>query len=265
MTQANQPIKNVAPLANVARLLTLATRLENRAYGLPGIGCFFSPAGYGKTTSGIFATNAINACHITALPVGGIRSLFGMIVAELGGRPTGGVADLFLQAVQLQQKTNRILIIDEADQLLPKGSKDPQGKVIDLLRHLHDTTEVPLILMGEELLPQKLKQWERVHGRILSWVAAEPATMEDINFLAPIYAPGIAIDSDLRAAVLHASSGSLRIISTNLANMYEFAASKGLKNLGQGEWANRAFHTGEAPIARPQLGIIAGRSRRSAA
>lgn len=258
MSQVNQPINNIAPLANVVRLQTLAIRLQNRAHGLPGIGCLFSPAGYGKSTAGIFVTNSMGACHIQALPFGGTKGLLTMIVTELGVQPARTVSDLFLQAVNKLQKSGRILIIDEADQILT-------DRTIEMLRLLHDTTEVPLILMGEELLPQKLKRWERVHSRILSWVAAEPATLEDIGFLAPIYAPKVAIAADLRAAVLEASCGSIRNASTNLAFISEFAVSEGLKALTRADWGNKAFHTGEAPTARPQLGMIGPRSRRAVA
>ena len=256
MTQMESPINNIAPLANVVRLQTLAVRLQNRAHGLPGIGCYFSPAGFGKSTSGIFLTNSMGACHIQALPFGGIKNLLTMIVNELGVRPAKQVSDLFLQAVAQLQKTNRILIIDEADQILT-------DRTIEMLRLLHDATEVPLILMGEENLPQKLKRWERVHSRILSWVAAEPVTIEDIGFLAPIYAAGVTLDADMRAAILTASSGSIRNASTNIAFVSEFAASKGIKRLSLAEWGSKPFHTGEAPTARAQLGIINNRQRRA--
>lgn len=254
MTQTSQPFNNVAPLANVVRLQTLAVRLTNRAHGLPGIGCMFSPAGYGKSTAGIFVTNSLNACHIQALPFGGTKGLLTMIVTELRERPARTVSDLFAQAADKLQKTQRILIIDEADQILT-------DRTIEMLRLLHDTTEVPLILMGEELLPQKLRRWERVHSRILSWVAAEPVTIEDIGFLAPIYAPNIMIDAELRAAVLEASRGSIRNASTNLAFLSEFAAGKGLAKLTRADWGAKPFHTGDAPNARPALGQIVARRR----
>jgi DNA transposition AAA+ family ATPase len=254
MTQTNKPFNNVAPLANVVRLQTLAVRLQNRAHGLPGIGCMFSPAGYGKSTAGIFVTNSLKACHIQALPFGGTKALLSMIVTELNERPARTVSDLFAQAADKLQRTQRILIIDEADQILT-------DRTIEMLRLLHDTTEVPLILMGEELLPQKLKRWERVHSRILSWVAAEPVTIEDIGFLAPIYAPSITIDADLRAAVLEASRGSIRNASTNLAFLSEFAISKGLTKLTRADWGSKSFHTGDVPNARPALGQITSRRR----
>ncbi|MES2435090.1 MAG: ATP-binding protein [Pseudomonadota bacterium] len=258
MTQATQPINNIAPLANVVRLQTLAVRLQNRAHGLPGIGCFFSPAGYGKSTAGIFVTNSIGACHIQALPFGGTKGLLTMIVNELGEHPKRNIHDLFQQAADKLQKTGKILIIDEADQILT-------DRTIEMLRLLHDATEASLILMGEELLPQKLRAWERVHSRILSWVAAEAVTLEDIGFLAPIYAAGVTIDTDLRMAVLEASRGSIRNASTNLAYISEFAASKGLKKLSRADWGQKPFHTGEAPTARAQLGVIAARPRRAVA
>lgn len=258
MTEAIQPGNSIAPLANVVRLQALAIRLQNRAHGLPGIGCFFSPAGYGKTTAGIFVTNSMHACHIQALPFGGTKGLLTMIVAELGVQPARTVTDLFHQAVARLQKTARILIIDEADQILTE-------RTIEMLRLLHDNTEVPLILMGEELLPQKLKQWERVHSRILSWVAAEAVTVEDVGFLAAIYAPQVQIDMDLRLAVYEAAGGSIRNASTNLAYLSEYALGKGLKRLGRADWGQKAFHTGEAPTARMPLGMIARAPRRRSA
>ena len=212
MTQSENPINTVAPLANVARLLSLVTTLQTRAYGLPGMGCFYGPAGRGKTTAGVFVTNKSHACHIEALPFGGTKKLLEMIVIELGLRPTRTVASLFDQAAAELAATDRPLIIDEADQILTDRS-------IEAVRHLHDKTDVPVILMGEEQLPQRLKQWERVSGRMLAWVAAEAATLDDVGFLAPIYAPRLIIEDDLKVALLRASAGSIRHVSTNLARL----------------------------------------------
>ena len=155
MTETPRLYNSVAPLANVALLLGLATRLQDRAPGLPGMGTFYGPAGWGKTTAGIYVTNRLNAVHIEALPFGGIRSLLVMIVTELGQRPLRSLDDLFAQASGELARTGRPLILDEADHLL-------SNRMIETIRRLHDVSGAPVILMGEELLPQKLMQWERV-------------------------------------------------------------------------------------------------------
>lgn len=104
-----------------------------------------------------------------------------------------------------------------------------------------------------------------MHGRILEWVAAEPATLDDVKFLAPIYAPSVAISDDLKGKLLAASAGSLRLVSTNLANLAGFAAVKGLAQLGTAEWAGQRFHTGQAPEARRGLGEVPAKPSRGRA
>lgn len=236
---------SVAPLANVARLTQLIDRCQNRVSGLTGMGCFYGFAGYGKTTAGIFATNKLQAVHIEALPVGGTKGLMEMIVTELGLRPARQTAAMFAQAAQELGRTQRPLILDEADHLLT-------DRTIETIRALHDKTGVPIILMGEESLPQKLTRWERVHSRILSWVPAEPATIEDVGDLARIYARGVEIAPDLREAVLLASKGSIRHVSNNLAALAEHAALRGLKRLTVADWGG-TFQSVEAPAPRRGL------------
>lgn len=258
MTDDRVPINNIAPLANVARLMTLIDRLQNRAHGLPGLGCFYAPAGFGKSHAGIFAASKFNACHVQALPFGGTKKLMEMIVVELGFNPARTVAGLFDQAAGEFARKGFPLIIDEADQIL-------RDTTIEAIRNLSDHTGVPVILMGEELLPQKLKRWERVHSRILSWVAAEPVTLDDITHLAAIYARGVTIDAGLKQGVMTASRGSIRNASNSLAYMGEFAALKGLTQLTLKSWGAETFHSGEAP--EPRKGFVSvssmGRARRA--
>ncbi|WP_054007858.1 AAA family ATPase [Cypionkella psychrotolerans] len=249
MSDEHQPINNVAALANVSRFAQMVIMLQNRAPGLPGMGCFYGPAGLGKSTAGIFGTNKFNACHIQALPFGGTKKLLEMIVVELRVKPARTVSGLFDQAAYQLSITDRPLIIDEADQIL-------SDKMIEAVRHLHDQTQVPVILMGEESLPQQLRRWERVSSRVLSWVAAEEATLQDVDLLAPIYAPRLTLGPDLKAALLAASRGSIRNVSTNLANVATTCAMKGVSRMSLAEWGGKPFHSGDAPM--PRRGLAQG-------
>ena len=257
MTDRGELYNTVAPLANVTRLVALIDRCQNRGPGLPGLGCFYGQAGRGKTHAGIYATNTLNACHIEALPFGGLKKLLEMIVTELGLRPKRLIPDLFDQAAQELAVSQRPLLIDEADHILAT-------KTIEAIRHLHDKSGAPVILMGEELLPQRLQAWERVHGRMLAWVEAEPATIEDVGHLAKVYAPGVEVTPDLRATVLDASKASMRYISTNLAAIAEFAAVRGMSRITKADWGATAFHTGEPPTLRRGAVLPATRRGRAA-
>lgn len=253
MTKAIGLYNNMAPLANVARLRMLVEACQNRAPGLPGMGTFYGRAGLGKTTAGIYITNALDACHIEALPFGGVKTLLEMIVKELEIRPAKSVAGLFEQAAGELARSGRPLLLDEADHLLT-------DRMIETVRRLHDVTGVPVILMGEELLPQRLQKWERVHGRMLKWVGAEPATLADVGHLVPIYAPDVEIADDLKRAVLATSRGSIRNVSTNLAAIREFANVRGLTRVALADWDTGGFHTGEAPHPREYRLKAIGRS-----
>lgn len=242
MTQ-DAGLHNVAPLANVVRLSTLIERIANRAPGLPNMGCFYGPAGLGKTFAGIFMANRYSACHVQALPFGGTKKLFQMIVTELGQRPARTVADLFDQAVAQLARRGCPMIIDEADQILT-------DRTIEAVRHLADMSGATVILMGEELLPQKLRRWERVNGRMLSWVAAEEATADDLTHLSRIYAGGITLDPSLKEEILKVSGGSIRHVSTNLAKVAEFARSRGRDRVSLADWTGQTWNSAQPPEAR---------------
>lgn len=242
MTERGELYNTVAPLANVTRLVALVDRAQNRVPGLPGMTCFYGRAGRGKTTAAIYCTNTMDACHVEAMPFGGLKKLLNMIVTELGLRPKGTIPDMFDQAAQELAVTGRPLIIDEADHILA-------ARTIEAVRKLHDVSGAPVILMGEELLPQRLQAWERVHGRMLAWVEAEDATLEDVGHLAKVYAPGVELVPELRKKLLDESQASMRYISTNLAAIAEFAAARDLRRMTIADWTG-AFHTGEPPTLR---------------
>ena len=151
MTETYDSVQSVAPLENVARLSALVDRVANRAHGLPGMGCLYGRAGLGKTTAAIFAVNEFNACHIEALPIGGVKALLRMIVVELGIRPARTTEEMFGQAAAQLARSQRALIIDEADSILSDSK-------IEIVRRLHDASTAPVILIGEERLPQMLQR-----------------------------------------------------------------------------------------------------------
>ena len=260
MTEQPPLYNSVAPLANVALLTKLIKRIVDRENGLPGMGCVYGRAGRGKTTAAIYACNSLDACHVEAMPIGGVKGLLTMIVVELGLRPARTTDGLFMQAAEHLGRSRRPLIIDEADHILT-------DRPIEIVRRLHDISAVPVILMGEERLPQRLQQWERVHSRILSWVGMEEATIEDVGFLAPIYARGLTLGPDLKKALLQASRGSLRNVSTNLSHVREFATTYALTSVTMADWGDKPFHTGEAPQPRnaPTSRSMMGSYRRGAA
>ena len=239
----DEPLSTVAPLRNVAALTQLVDRIKNRSMNLPGMGTFYGPSGLGKSFAGTYATNKFGAVTVQMKSVWTKKTLTDAILHEMGLPPARSISDAVDQISQRLAVSDQPLIIDEADYLVKRNQ-------IEIVRDIYEGSGAAIILIGEELLPQKLCAWERVHGRMLAWVPAQPADIADVGHLARVYARGLAIDAGLRQRILAASQGSIRRICVNLDQVREHAVRKGLKAVDQTAWGNRALFSGSAPIAR---------------
>jgi len=243
MADEQRLYNSVAPLRNVAALTALIDRVQNRAIGLPGMACFYGWSGFGKSTAAIYAANKFQAVLVQCKSAWTKKSVCSAILAELGLPAKGNTADMVDRIAAELAVQGVPLIIDEADHVVAR-------KMVEIVRDIYEGSQAPVILIGEELLPQKLKEWERVHGRMLDWVAAQPADMSDLNHLAAIYAPGLAIDDALKSDLLRMSHGSTRRVCVNLAQLSERAQVLGVERMGKDDFDQRAFFTGAAPVPR---------------
>lgn len=243
MSEQSNLHNSVAPLRNVAALVQLVDRVQNRGFSLPGMAVFYGPSGFGKTTAAVYAANKFDAYTVQVKSCWSRASLCKGIVQEMGLSPRRTVPEMVDQVAEQLAMTDRPLLIDEADHLVAR-------KMIEIVRDIYESCQAPVILIGEEGMPQKLQRWERVHGRILSWEQAQPGSMADLNHLAPIYAPGIEIDEELKGKLLSASNRSIRRICVNLAAVSEVAHTSGLSCVTLTDWGNRSFHDGRAPAPR---------------
>lgn len=234
---------NVAPLRNVMALNALIDRVQNRGADLPGMACFYGPSGYGKTTAAVWNANVANAYQVQIKSVWGRKYLCGAIARELGLDPARTIAAMVDQIADELMKSGRPLIIDEADYLV-------KNTMIEVIRDIYESSLSAIILIGEEQLPQKLAKWERVHGRMLDWVGAQPADLREVGLLAGIYCQGIEIDDGLAAMILKASNASVRRICVNLNMVAEVARTKGLARVSGKDWGKADFFTGAAPSPR---------------
>lgn len=243
MTDDRPLYNSVAPLRNVGALVELIARVQQRGVGLPGMATFYGPSGYGKTTAAVYAANRFRASSVQMKSAWTAKKLCAAILQELGLPSKGIIADLIDDIAQELGKSGRTLIIDEADHLVSRN-------MIEIVRDIYESSGSPVILIGEELLPQKLSKWERVHGRMLDWVGAEPGDLTDVDHLAKIYCTGIDLDAALKAHLLAESNASIRRICVNLDRVREFALTKGLQAVTRKDWGKAGFFTGRAPSPR---------------
>lgn len=234
---------NVAGLRNVVALQRLVDRVENRGASLPGMATYYGPSGWGKTTAAGYVANRMD-CHVVEMKSTWRAKKFLEVVAvELSIKPAKVIGDIADQIAERMARSGRTLLIDEADKLV-------SANMIEIVRDIHEGSKAGIVLIGEETLPQDLRRWERVHGRMLDWVAAEPGTANDLEQLLKINARDVTVHDDLKKSILTASGPSIRRMCVNIALVVERARTIGKSDMRPADMGSIVFFTGEAPAPR---------------
>lgn len=232
-----------AMLKNVSACLLLADQLRNRPAGLSGFGCFSGFSGLGKSMAAQFVQNRRGAIYLEVRDWWTKRVLLENLLIELGVMtPPRTIADMMRRIISiLGEDRNQLVIIDEADKLVDKG-------MIELVRSLQGDTQVPVLLVGEEMLPQKLRSVERMFNRVLEWGLAEPADLDDARLLAGRWCPGITISDELLGLMIQKAGGNARKIAATLHRAKTYATNAGIAALDPDNYEG-GFFTGE-PLSR---------------
>lgn len=233
-------IPSLAPIRNVVLMAELVNRLRNRGENLPGMGVFYGPSGWGKSKAAAVSAVRYQAYYVEMRSIWTRKALLEAVCAEMRISPARTMPRILDQIAQQLGSSRRVLIIDEADYAAESKSK------IEVIRDMYEASQGGLVMIGEELLPEKLKIYERVHGRVLSWVPAQPANESDLDLLKEKVCPALGLDEDLKSSVLAHSGGSVRRLCTNLELLREFAAARGLDELTTQSYTGELY-TGQAP------------------
>ncbi|MBW8320889.1 MAG: ATP-binding protein, partial [Arenimonas sp.] len=185
--------------------------------------------------------NKTNAIYLEVFDYWSKRTFCEILLSELGiDRPRGTIATMMMQALRLlQDDPNRLMIIDEADKLVDKG-------MIELVRDIYKGARIPVLLVGEEQLPQKLARYERCENRVTAYGMANPSDLDDARALAKIYHPKLMFGDDLLVEVVRQTRGVASRIVTSLAEIGQFARANGLAQVALTDYTGSYF-TGQAP------------------
>tara|TARA_R110002072_G_scaffold302699_1_gene487410 strand:+ start:5260 stop:6003 length:744 start_codon:yes stop_codon:yes gene_type:complete len=229
----------IAPLPNVALFAELLDRVMNRSIHLPGLAIFYGFSGFGKTWAATYGAHAFRAYYVEAGFSWTRKKFLQAILVELGAQPDGTIPDMVDQLIDVLAKIDRPLIIDEFDYIVEKN-------YVELIREIHDKSQAPIILIGEERLPKKLVKWERFHNRILDWVPAQPLAVSDMRVLADHADTDVHIKDDLLKHVHGLINGRTRRAAVNIALIAEKAKLRGLTEISLTEWDDEPLYIGEA-------------------
>ena len=241
MTQ--NTINGKAPLANVALCLGALEKLKTRPAHLPGIGVFYGPSGYGKSSAAAIGHTRFNAYYVQARSSWTKKAIYQAILNVMGITPGKTMAEMSDQVAEQLTTPRRPPIVDEADYLVDKGS-------IEIVRDIYEASLAPILIIGEERLPYKLKKYERFHGRVLNWTPAQPASLDDALALRDLYATRVTVADDMMKLIHDRANGSARRIVVNIELVQDTAKSLGLDAMNAATWGGRELSTGDAPSRR---------------
>ena len=249
MTQLSAPVKNSgqipgkAPLANVGLTLAALGGAVNRPAHLPGLVVLYGPSGLGKSTAACLAATQLRAYYVQAKSSWTRKAVYQSILKDMGVKAERTLYDMEDQVATQLAASGRPLIIDEADHLVAKGC-------IEIVRDIYEASNAAILLIGEEHLPSGLERWERIHNRVLEWVPAQYADMDDASALRGLYCDKVSIADDLLEHIHLASKGVVRRICVNLERVQQHALTLGKREISLAEWGDSPLYTGEAPRRR---------------
>lgn len=240
MTTTTPTVNTVAPLSNVTICMAAVRRAQQRQGHLPGMITFYGPSGWGKSTAAAYVANKTRAYYVQCMSSMTKKTFLQTVLREMEDSDTGTITEMTYRVAEQLVISQRPLLIDEMDHLADK-------KAVEVVRDIYEASSAAIILIGEERLPQKLRKWERFHGRMLDWVPAQPSNLDDARHLQRLYLRDLDIGSDLLERITDLAKGSARRIVVNLARVEEYAHTEGLKSVCLEEWGDRPLFTGEAP------------------
>lgn len=215
-----------APLQNLQLFEKLYDTCKNTPFYLPHWGCFHGVAGYGKTTAAGHVRASNNCVLIECGSTWAAGTLVDALCSELLIRPKGGVSNRVQQIIRVLADNPVPMVFDEADHLVKKS-------LIDVIREIADKTQAPVIFIGEQMMPDKLKQFERAYSRVGHWARSVPCSMGDARLLVKSVfgKDGVAVSDDLLVKLLNEAEGSTRRLAAKLYDGAQVAKAKGLKSL----------------------------------
>ncbi|WP_300656239.1 AAA family ATPase [Pseudomonas sp.] len=238
-------VSKIVALTNVGLLASAIERAQARPMGLPGLVAMYGASGLGKSVGAAFAANRYRAYYVECRDTWSKKAFLQAILREMSILPAVTLSNMVDQVAEQLSRSTRPLIIDDVQYLLDKA-------VANVLTDIYNASQGTMVLIGEERVPTSLAKLERLHNRVLEWVPAQPATLEDMQALAAASYPKLRIDAALLEDLRRAVNGCLRRVAVNLYRIYSEAEAMGLDSVDLPQWQqlSRGWFTGEAPVRR---------------
>lgn len=236
-------VTKIVALTNVGLLGGAMARAQARPVGLPGLVVMYGPSGLGKSVAASYAANMHRAYYVECRDTWSKMAFFQAVLKEMAITPGRNMSMMMDQIAEQLSRSMRPLIIDDVQYMLDKS-------IANVLTDLYNASQGTIVLIGEERVPSSLARLERLHNRVLEWVPAQPATLDDLRQLAQASYPKLGLADDLLEDLNKATKGCLRRAAVNLFKVQSEASAMMLERVDLAAWGSRGWFTGEAPARR---------------
>ena len=161
---------------NVKRFITMMNNLQDRAEGVPGMGLVYGEPGLGKTQAIKWWAFKNDAILIRCNQMMSARWLLKEILDYMSEIKPYSISDSFNEVIRNLILTPRVLIVDEVDYLTMDKNKS-----IEILRDIHDKTNVSVVLVGMTNAHSRLKKFSHLYDRLSEIVKFERFSKSDIK------------------------------------------------------------------------------------
>ena len=161
---------------NVKRFITMMNNLQNRAEGVPGMGLVYGEPGLGKTQAIKWWAFKNDAILIRCNQMMSARWLLKEILDYMSEIKPYSISDSFNEVIRNLILTPRVLIVDDVDYLTMDKNKS-----IEILRDIHDKTNIPVVLVGMTNAHSRLKKFSHLYDRLSEIVKFERFSKADIK------------------------------------------------------------------------------------
>lgn len=228
----------LAYVKNVTAVQDAFGSLNNREMNLPGLGLISGETGFGKTFTSVRMMTQFRAIFVRAWATWTPSSMLGAIARELGGEQTRSVQPMIDFIIKEMVMQNRPLFIDEVNHL------DGDERQMHLIRDIHDTTGIPVVMISEEKTPRKLMRYPQIVNRIYEHVEFMPLDLEDVETLARTICE-VEIGEGVLAKLLRDTEGNMRMITDGLAKLERHAQANGTGRVTLQAWGSKKFIFGQ--------------------
>lgn len=199
---------------------SLACRVCDHARDYQTFTCLTAFVGVGKTRAlKEYAALNTNTLLIESPPSMNPNWMMSEILRARGAPliRSGGVgtnADRFQSIVTALKGTNTLLIVDEADKMMPR--------CLEFLRRIRDMAGIGIVLAGTEQLEQLIRpqhgQFDQVRSRVGMWPKTiQQASANDMmQVIQTVYKDVEGFDEDIAATLMRYADGSMRMLVENL-------------------------------------------------